>query len=84
MYHIFYIHSFVHGHLGCLHILAIVNRAVVDIGVHAYFRIMFFSRYKPRSGTAGSYGSSVFLVFKGTSILFSIVAIRHLVDVIKV
>ena len=28
MYHIFLIHSFVDGHLGCFNVLAIVNNAV--------------------------------------------------------
>ena len=60
MYHIFIIHSSVNGHLGCFHGLAIVNSAAMNIGVHVSFQIMFFSGYMPRSGIAGSYGSSVF------------------------
>ena len=60
MYHMFFIHSSVDGHLGCLHVLAIVNRAAVNIGVHVSFQIMVFSRYMPRSGIAGSYGNSIF------------------------
>ena len=43
-----------------LHILAIVNSASVNIGVHISFQIMVFSRYLPRIGIAGSYGSSIF------------------------
>ena len=60
MYHIFFIHSSVDGHLGCFHVLAIVNSAAMNIGVHVPFQIMVFSRYMPRSGIAGSYGSSSF------------------------
>ena len=60
MYHVFFIHSSVDGHLGCFHVLAIVNSAAMNTGVHVSFRTMFFSRYMPRSGTAGSYDNSIF------------------------
>ena len=60
MYHIFFIHSSVDGHLGCFHVLAIVNSAAMNTGVHASLRIMVFSGYMPRSGIAGSYPSSIF------------------------
>ena len=62
------------GHLGCFRILAVVNSAAVNIGVHVSFWIMvffFFSpRYMPRVGLQG-HMVALFLVFKGTSILFS-------------
>ena len=32
MYHIFFIHSSVHEHLGCCHVLAIVNSAAINTG----------------------------------------------------
>ena len=61
MYHIFFIHSSGDGHLGCFHVLAIVNSAAMKVGVHVSFQTMFFSGgYMPRSGIAGSYGSSIF------------------------
>ena len=60
MYHIFFFHSSVNGHLGCFRVLAIVNSAAMHIGVHVSFQIMVFSGYMPRSGIVGSHGSSVF------------------------
>ena len=60
MYHSFFIHSSVDGHLACFHVLAIVYSAAMNIGVHVSFRIVVFSRYMPRSRIAGSYGSSIF------------------------
>ena len=63
MYHFFFIHSSVNGHLGFFHDLAVVNSAAMNIGVHVSFRIMVFSRYMPRNGIAGLYGSSIFSVF---------------------
>ena len=46
--------------------MAIVNSAAMNIGMHVSFQTMFFFRYMPRSGIAGSCGNSIFsfLVFK--------------------
>ena len=56
MYYNFFIHFAVDGHLGCLHVLAIVNSAAVNIGVHGSFSILVSSGYMPQSGIGGSYG----------------------------
>ena len=55
-----FIHSSIDRHFCCFRVLAIVNGASVNIGVHVSFQSMVFSRYMHRSGTAGSYGSCVF------------------------
>jgi len=59
MYHIF-IRSSVDGH--CFRGLVIVNSAARKTAVPESLCVMVFSGYVPRSGIAGSYGSSV-LVF---------------------
>ena len=59
MYHILFICSYVNGHLGYFHILAIVNSAAANIEGHICFWIIVLSGYMPRSGIAGSCGSSV-------------------------
>ena len=64
MYHIFFIHSSVDGHLGHFHVLAIVNSTAMNTGACVSFQSMFFSRYMPRSGIAGSYGSFIFSFLK--------------------
>ena len=59
MYHSFFIHSSVNGHLGCFPVLAVVNSAAMNTGVHVSFSILISSGYKPRSGIAGSYGGFI-------------------------
>ena len=58
----FLIHSCTDGHLGCFQNLAIVNSAVVNIGVHRFFWIGVsgFLENNPRSGIARPKGSSIF------------------------
>ena len=56
MYHNFFMHSSFDGHLGCFHVLAIVNSAAMNIGVHVSFSVLISSGYMHRNGIAGSYG----------------------------
>ena len=60
MYHVFFIHSSVDGHLVSFHVLAVVNSTAMDIAVHVSFQIMVFSGYMSRSGLAGSCVNSIF------------------------
>ena len=59
MYHNFFIHSSVNGYLGCFHVLAIVNSAAVNNGIHVSFSILVSSGYIPRSAIAGPYGGFI-------------------------
>ena len=59
MYHNFFIHLSVSGHLGCFHVLAVVNSAAGDTGVHVSLLVTIFLGYMPSSGIVGSYNSSI-------------------------
>ena len=54
MYHNFFIQSSVDGHLGCFHVLAIVNSAAMKNRIYVSFSVLVSSGYMLRSGTAGS------------------------------
>ena len=59
MYHNFLIHSSADGHLGCFHVLAIVNSAAMKVGLHVSLSSLGSPVCMPSSGIAGSYGSSI-------------------------
>jgi hypothetical protein len=60
MYHIFYIHSSVEGHLASFQLLAITSKAAMNIVKHvSLLQVVASSGYMPRRGTAGSSGSTM-------------------------
>ena len=59
IYHNFFIHSSVDGHLGCFHVLAIVNSAGMNNGIRVSLSVLVSSGYMRRSGIAGSYGGFI-------------------------
>ena len=59
MYHSFLIHLYADGHIRCFHVLAFVNSAVMNTGVHMSLSVLVSSVCMPSSGIARSYGSSI-------------------------
>ena len=59
MYHNFFFHSSVDGHLGCFHVLTILSSATMNNAIHVSFSVLVSSGYMPRSGIAGAYGGYI-------------------------
>ena len=59
MYHNFVIHSSADGHLGSFHVLATVDSAAMNIGVHVSLSVLVSLVCMPSSGILGSHGNSI-------------------------
>ena len=70
MYQSFLIHSSADGHLGCFHVLAIVNSEQWTLGYMCFFQFWFPLCICPAMGLLGRM-TVLFPVFKGISTLFS-------------
>ena len=82
MYHNCFIHSSVDGHLGCFHVLAIVNNAAMNNGMHVSFSILAFQGTCLGVGLLG-HMVVLFLVFKVISIPSTIVAVSIYIPINK-
>ena len=71
--HIFFTHSSANGHLCYFHVLAIVNSAVMNIGLHISLWIIVLSRIIFPGVNLPDHMVILFLAFWGTSILSSMV-----------
>ena len=66
------------GYWGGFYVLAIVNSAVVRAGVRVFFWIRVLSKYAPQGGITGSYGDSVFILWRTSTLSSTVAAPTHI------
>ena len=72
-----FIHSPVEGHLGCVHVLAIVNSVTKNTGMHVSFWTIFFSGYKTGFLTQGFFRTHNNVLFDNHCFTIHIFSLDH-------
>ena len=68
--HNLFIHSPVDGHLGCFHILAIINSVAMNNGINVSLLILVSSGYMPRGRIDVSYGGFISSFLRNSHTIF--------------